>query len=116
MRKPDPFNADFAHEDIIELARQSSPKLYRQFLTLRAIPHYARRIRIVAGSLAALLFILSVATANLQCAIEAVVLLIPLTFPAFIRSLALGFYHALNIATSIGQRLRQLFHHSSRNQ
>lgn len=115
MRKPDPFNADFAHEDL-ELARQSSPKLYRQFLALRAIPHYARRIRIVAVSLAALLFILSVATANLQFAIEAVVLLIPLAFPAFIRSLALGLYHALNIATSIGQRLRQLFHHSSRNQ
>jgi len=114
MLKPDPFNADFARDDL-ELARQLSPKLYRQLRALRAIPHYARRIRIFSVSLAAMLFIISIATANLQFAIEAVVVLIPLTFPAFIRTLALGLYHALNIATSIGQRLRQLFHHSSRN-
>jgi hypothetical protein len=114
MLKPNSFDIDFMRDDL-ELARQLSPKLYRQLLAFRAIPHYARLIRIFDVSLAALLFILSVATANLQFAIEAGVLLIPLTFPAFIRSLAFGLYHALNIATFIGQRLRQLIHHSSRN-
>ncbi len=114
MMKQDSADIDLTPENI-ELARQGSPRLYRQVLALCAIPRYARRIRIVGASMASLLLLLSVAIGNLDFTIEAVVLLILLVFPAFIRSLALGLYHATSIATVIGQRLRQLIHHSPRN-
>jgi hypothetical protein len=96
--------------DDLAAVRSLSPALYRQVVLQRSLPRYTLYIRFTTIAAATVLSIIAVLLARLDFGIEALLLLVLLAFPAFVRFLAVMLYRTTEGLVSLYHRIHPTRH------